>query len=49
MYTYLKTTRQARAVFMPRETDMYLSSETHHEETLSSVREDRLGGQVDLQ
>lgn len=48
MYTFPKTTRQARSLLTLKETDTYLRSEMHHEEALSSVREDNLGGQVDL-
>lgn len=48
MDAFTKATWQARSLFTLRETDMYLRSEMHHEEVLSSIREDSLGGQVDL-
>lgn len=48
MYLFTTTTRQARSLFTLKEADMYLSSKMYREEALSSIREDRLGGQGDL-
>jgi hypothetical protein len=45
MYIFTTTARQARSLFTLMETDMYQSPEVHREEALSSLREDRLGGQ----